>query len=81
MGKTFYNGQGLNLSHPTKWKWGARRGRPWSDSDVECAKFLRHCGMKDAAIGKELGRSEKSVRHKIGYVATRKYTKSYRMAA
>ena len=56
----------LHRTHPTKYKWGLRHGAPWPDDDVVCARFLRHCGMNDEAIGAVFGRSKRSVRHKIG---------------
>jgi hypothetical protein len=59
-------------THPTQWDWGQRRGAPWTDDDVVCALFMRHCGLKDPAIAEVLHRSEKSIRAKIGYVPNRK---------
>lgn len=79
MGRLFFNGK-HNVTHPTTWKWGDRRGRAWTEDEVTEARFMRHCGMKDRAIGDVLKRSTKSVRGKIGYVATRKYTKSFKQA-
>jgi len=46
-----------------------RRGSPWNDEDLGCARFMRHCGMSDADIGRELGRSAASVAGKLGYIA------------
>lgn len=44
-----------------------RRGRLWTEDEVICAKFLRHCGMADKDIGEILGgRSAASVAGKIG---------------
>ena len=75
MGVQFYNGQNFKHTHPVTWKWGARRGRPWTDDDYICAKWLRHLGLHDVAIGEVLGRSQKSIRAKIGYVPNRKMPK------
>ena len=61
----------------TSKNWGNRKGRPWTNSDVECANFLRHCGLTNTDIGSILNRSEASVTGKIGYVACRKYAKFY----
>jgi hypothetical protein len=47
--------------------WGNRRGRLWTADDVAVAKFLRHCGMDDEAIGKLLDRTPGAVIGKIGY--------------
>ena len=44
----------------------ARRGRPWTEDDLICAKFLRHCGLSNEDIGKVLKRSKPSIDGKIG---------------
>ena len=62
--------------HPTKWNWGRRKGKPWTDSDVECARFLRRCGLGNAGIADALGRSEWAVIGKIGYVGHQPYAKA-----
>lgn len=77
MGKIFFNGQGLKLRHPTEWNWGRRRGKPWTCSDEECARFLRHCGLTDKDIAEILGRTVASVIGKIGYVGKQPYVKHY----
>lgn len=46
-----------------------RRGKPWTDEEVACARFLRHCGMTDDGIASVLGRTKASIIGKIGYVA------------
>lgn len=57
-----------------------RRGKPWTDDDVECAHFLRHCGLGNADIGLLLSRSRKSVDNKIGYDRTRTHAVRYELA-
>lgn len=59
--------------HPTRWNWGQRRGRPWTTSDVECARFLRHCGLTDKDIGEVLKRTEAAIIAKIGYAGSQPY--------
>ena len=71
---------GQPQKHPTKIKWGSRRGRPWTDDDVTCAQFLRHCGLADADIGEVLNRSAASVTGKIGYFTDMPYFKSHEAA-
>lgn len=54
----------------SQWNWGKRTGRPWTDSDIESALFLRHCGLTNADIGQALNRSTQAINLKIGYVPT-----------
>jgi len=63
-------------THPTKWSWGARKGRPWDDIDVHCARMLRQWGLDNATIAEALGRSEWAVIGKIGYVGHQPYAKA-----
>lgn len=53
--------------------WGRKRGKPWTESDVECALFLRHCGLTNKDIGRVLKRSTPSIDGKIGYVGHQPY--------
>ena len=62
--------------HPILWNWGKRRGRVWTDSDVECARFLRHCDLTNKDIGEILKRSTASIDAKIGYVGQQPYVSS-----
>ena len=73
-----FNGRGRKETHPTKWKWGRRRGRPWTDDEVIEAKFLRHLGMTGEQIGAVLGRSKQAVDAKINYQPHRA---KYKLAA
>ncbi len=41
------------------------------------ARFLRHCGMTDDAIGEILDRSNRSVEAKIGYQRHREHAVIY----
>lgn len=58
------------MKHPTEYRWGSRRGKPWTDDEVVIARFLRFCGLDSEQIGAILGRSALSVDGKIGYQAT-----------
>jgi Holliday junction resolvase RusA-like endonuclease len=67
MGVEFYNGQGWTRNHPTKWSWGRRRGRVWTDAEHVEAKFMsEQLGLGNTEIAQVLKRSEQSVRHKLG---------------
>lgn len=52
---------------PTIDGWGKRRGKPWEDIDIQCALFLRHCGLTNDDIAAILRRSKQSIDGKIGY--------------
>jgi hypothetical protein len=52
--------------HPTKYNWGRRKGRPWTDEDERNARFMAHLGVPLDDVARELKRSRASVRGKIG---------------
>lgn len=54
--------------HPTRWIWGRRRGRPWTDAEIERALTLRKLGATDEVIADVLNRTPAAIYGKIGYV-------------
>lgn len=76
--RRIFNGRGRKQTSPTTWKWGRRRGRPWTEDEVIEAKFMRHLGLTGEQIGAVLGRSKQAVDAKINY---QPYRKKYKLAA
>ena len=54
--------------------------KKWTDDDVQCALFLRHCGLNNQDIAKLLGRTVWSVHGKIGYDRKRTHAVRYEEA-
>lgn len=47
--------------------WGRRKGRPWTEAEINKAISMRFYRATDEEIASELGRSVRSVIGKIGY--------------